>query len=299
MLDPLNALGIAAAVVQLIDFAREILLPFQRIRLALFFFGSWSIWNLEAQALARLDEESVKSFKRSVLDECTMISVSAAIVAQIAITGFSLNFLSQTHWVARALLMFSLTASLMAVRKWIRGRVYEKLELSLTEMFEGRRNLSCDPDKLIPSLHLTEPEPRLSILKYCFRPGIASVLSVSAPQALLSASLISLLIAFGIYLGFTWTRSLDTNASGSDSRNVFIFYITTLFICFLVYSLSSLAQNEDRISEYSVMEKSLDKWLQHNEHVVRSWGNGYQNIISPIVRAASGGDPSVGGAERA
>jgi hypothetical protein len=39
----------------------------------------------------------------------------AAIVAQIAITGLSLNFLSQTHWVARTCFVLSLTFALMAV----------------------------------------------------------------------------------------------------------------------------------------------------------------------------------------
>lgn len=44
--------------------------------IVLFIFGSFSIWNLEAKVLSQLDEESVDNFKKSILDECTMISVS-------------------------------------------------------------------------------------------------------------------------------------------------------------------------------------------------------------------------------
>jgi len=83
--------------------------------IVLFFFGSWIVWSLEAQVLARLDEDSAERFKRSILDECTMISVSicvlhrlalrlitnigwkAAIIAQIAITELSLNAVSKTQ----------------------------------------------------------------------------------------------------------------------------------------------------------------------------------------------------------
>src|ERR1700760_4132320 len=42
----------------------------------LFILGSWRIWTLEAQVLARLDIVSVEKFKKSVLDECNMIAIS-------------------------------------------------------------------------------------------------------------------------------------------------------------------------------------------------------------------------------
>jgi hypothetical protein len=52
------------------------------------------------------------------LDYCTPQPnhlFQAAIVAQIVFTGFSLNNLSQTHWIARALFVFGVISSLMAV----------------------------------------------------------------------------------------------------------------------------------------------------------------------------------------
>jgi len=57
---------------------------------------------------------------------------------------------------------------------------------------------------------------------------------------LLSASLGCILIAFGVYFGFTWTRKLDEDASRDDSRNVFIVYVMGLAVSWLVYSISGL-----------------------------------------------------------
>jgi hypothetical protein len=127
------------------------------------------------------------------------------------------------------------------VRNWIRGRVFGP-------------NIACDPSEYNPKRPNLDKDriwtAEESIIQCCFKPGITSVLTVSAPQALLSLSLISLLTALGAYLGFIWTKDLDPNSSAANSRNVFIVYITSLFVCFLVYSISSFARNEDRLPEY-------------------------------------------------
>lgn len=44
----------------------------------------------------------------------------------------------------------------------------------------------------------------------------------------------------GVYLGCVWTRDLDSEASGGDSRAVFIIYIVSASVCYCVYSLSSI-----------------------------------------------------------
>ena len=69
-------------------------------------------------------------------------------------------------------------------------------------------------------------------------PAAASVLTISAPSMLLSASLNSFLIGLGVYLGFVWTRNLDSDATSDGSRDVFIVYITCLAVFYGVYSLS-------------------------------------------------------------
>ena len=74
-------------------------------------------------------------------------------------------------------------------------------------------------------------------------PAPSSVLTVSAPGLLLSASLYFLLIGFGVYLGFMWTRALDDLAGPDDNREVFIIYLVSLIFCYGLYSMSDAAHD--------------------------------------------------------
>ena len=77
-----------------------------------------------------------------------------------------------------------------------------------------------------------------------FLPSAASVVNISAPTILLSASLNSFLIGLGVYLGFVWQRNLDVNAGTNDSRDVFITYTVSLGVSYATYNLSSLVQED-------------------------------------------------------
>lgn len=46
--------------------------------IALLVFGSRTTWRIEAYVLARLDDENALSFKKSIQDECTMISIAVS-----------------------------------------------------------------------------------------------------------------------------------------------------------------------------------------------------------------------------
>ena len=71
-------------------------------------------------------------------------------------------------------------------------------------------------------------------------PSVAAVLTMSAPSALLSAAVHSFIVGMGLYLGYVWTRNLDSEASGGDSQAVFITYVVSAFVCYFVYWLSSI-----------------------------------------------------------
>jgi hypothetical protein len=269
----------------------------------LFFFGNWRTWAMEAKVLEMQEGSSVEAFKRSVLDECNMIAISvrshrllwlhadsqkSSIVAIFAITAFAtLDFLSQTHWIARALLVYSMNASLMAVyyavkqqrtlgrlitplqvRRWIRGPIYHGTNTKM----KRRLNIACEPSAYVPRKNCTEEELRLDVLRCCFRPDVASVLTVSAPHLLLSSSILSLFVTMGVYLGFVYTRELDEKAGPNDSRNVFIFFIVTLFLSQLVLAVSAFAEDEERILEFGMLQSNLNQWLGRNDDVVRGWG---------------------------
>ncbi len=85
--------------------------------------------------------------------------------------------------------------------------------------------------------------PNLAKLVRSLVPAPSSVLTVSAPGLLLSASLYFLLIGFGVYLGFMWTRALDDLAGPDDNRDVFIIYLISLIFCYGLYSMSDAAHD--------------------------------------------------------
>ncbi|KAF7507474.1 hypothetical protein GJ744_010405 [Endocarpon pusillum] len=260
----------------------------------LLFFGSQTTWRIEAQVLGKLDDKEALEFKKSVQDECTMISVAAAIVAQIAVTALSLTDLSRSHWVARGFLVFSLTAALMAVyyattqqrtmgrlltvrqvRRWIRGGMNSPGVAHMIPRFESRMKVQyLDPGELASNnIQMQPPELiKRSIIKQCFTPAVASVITLSAPQMLLTTSLVALIIALGIYLGFTWNRGLDTDAGLHDSRNVFIMYAVGLTVCILVYSISGLIQDGDTRTEHDILVHYLLDYVLKNPGIVQEWG---------------------------
>jgi hypothetical protein len=155
-----------------------------------------------------------------------------------------LDSLSQAHWIARAFFTFSLLSAIMAVyyatkQYRILGRCLRAEQVKTWIRGKNRRIATAPtrgPKK--PSRH-----PDL--------PSTAAVLTVSAPNMLLSTSLNSLLVGFGVYLAFTWTRSLDKDAGIPGSRAVFITYIVGLVFCYGVYGLSgAVVANESYVSEH-------------------------------------------------
>jgi hypothetical protein len=165
--------------------------------------------------------------------------VQGTIVAQIAITALSLADLSNTHWVARASFTFSLVSATMAV--YYATRQYRKL---------GRCLHADEVKAWIHPIEMTLPLVPVQL----FGPSAASVLTVSAPNMLLSASLNAFLVGLGVYFGYVWTRNLDESAGPSASRAVFIVYVIGLALCYGIYALSSLvAADQSYVSEWDVL----------------------------------------------
>ncbi|KAJ6138338.1 hypothetical protein N7471_004824 [Penicillium samsonianum] len=279
------------------------------------FCGSSNVWQVEAKVIGELDDDQAIEFRKSVQDECSMIAVAAALVAQIAITSLSLSDLSKTHWVARGLFALSLISSLSAVtcaatqhivmtpllsgdqiRAWIRGgnvttyldpvtlfcALFESMMpgvravrapiiwafwVSRIKVFQPCR--PQDDDVLTKLDHRNTEVFDYSLMRLCFTPGVIPVITMSAPIILLAISILSVVIAFGIYFGFTWTKNLDSDAGLHDSRNVFILYIVGLGLCTLVYLGSQLIQNESLGDEYQTVGKYSRQYMEN--HPERDW----------------------------
>lgn len=89
-------------------------------------------------------------------------------------------------------------------------------------------------------------EDSLCLEEKHFLPCLNSVVTMSAPQLLLSASLYSFLIGLGVYVSFIWQRNLNPDSAFNDSRNIFITYILSISICQIVYTFSAVAQEVER-----------------------------------------------------
>lgn len=65
----------------------ELVREFELVRLygslgiVVWLFGSRNTWRLQAQVLGKVKEEDAFSFKKSVTDECTMVSVAVSTAA--------------------------------------------------------------------------------------------------------------------------------------------------------------------------------------------------------------------------
>lgn len=182
--------------------------------------------------------------------------------------------MNRTHWLARGFFIFGLVTSLMAVyyattlhrvmgrqlepasvRTWIRGFRLRRSQ----KLYEKALRLDSDPSEFDRELLLGD-----QAIDRCFRPAYATVLTLSAPQVLLSTSLFSLLIGIGVYLGFMWTSHIDENFGRYDSRNIWIVYLITAVTSVLVYSTSRLITDDERIYEERVLSDYRRKWVKQH-----------------------------------
>lgn len=159
-----------------------------------------------------------------------------ALITTVAITALGLPKLSQAHWAARAFWISSLVTALLAV--YNAGNLVWKLGC-LFSANQIRAWIRGSDKKFLDIIY---EEIGISMLRL-LTPALSSVLIVSAPGLLLSAAILFLLLGFGIYLGFVWTRALDTDAGRGDSRDVFIVYLVVLVVCYVVYTLFDIVHD--------------------------------------------------------
>jgi hypothetical protein len=212
----------------------------------LWVFGSGTLWRMQLCVLQSEGNKVAMDFKASIQNESNMIAVAVrarlnscgaadtnspmiiqgSILAQIAITALSLSSLSQAHWVARGFFTFSLVSAIMAV--YYASHQFRSL---------GRHMNGNDMKAWIMNQERFEEGSNLYGENL---PSPAAVLTISAPNMLLAASLNSLLVGLGIYLAYVWTRNLDTAAGPDASRAVFITYVVSLSICYGIYQISGI-----------------------------------------------------------
>ena len=164
-----------------------------------------------------------------------------------------------------------------------------------TVLFESGSTFRCqDSEELyVRTIPIQDPKTlEYTIIRRCFTPSVASVITLSAPQMVLTASLVAFVIALGIYLGFTWTRELDAEAGIYDSRNVFIMYTVGLGVCISVYSISSLIQDQDVRSEHNILKDYLHDYIQKHPQILPTYAGMPEEVREvPISRPIANANP--------
>lgn len=74
-------------------------------------------------------------------------------------------------------------------------------------------------------------------------PDFFAVLLISLPRKVLCYSLEAYMIGLAVYLGFVWQLRLDAGAAPGDSRNIFIFSMVSLVVCWSVFFVSDITNH--------------------------------------------------------
>lgn len=144
----------------------------------------------------------------------------------------------------------------------IRGGSLESIRDQVTRVTNPELDPGLDPQLVQIIGRLARGElSRDELTKTWFHLCVTAVLTISAPQTLLSSSLISLIVGIGVYFGFIWTRALDKDAGHGDSKNVMIVYLVSLIVCFGVYSMSHFLQDNDDRLESHIVEGYVQQFI--------------------------------------
>lgn len=178
--------------------------------------------------------------------------VQGAIVAQIAITALSLEYLEATHWTATAAFVISLIAGLLSVYyacilqqqlSGLHGPV--EAELWFTTVRRKRRS---QVDSKIETGRQTHKE--------YIMPSYNAALLLVLPSILLNWSSIALLIGIGIYYGIVHTQHLSSVRGQNSSLAILLVYVLFTLGAFASYILPWLQkQLESTAPAQSALEQ--------------------------------------------
>lgn len=80
--------------------------------------------------------------------------------------------------------------------------------------------------------------------------SLPAVFILSAPFTTVKVAIFAFLTGLAIYQAFTWKRGLDTSAGLSDSRNVFITFMTGTGFCFLFFLATFSAKDIESLLRF-------------------------------------------------
>ncbi|KAL4865505.1 hypothetical protein BDV12DRAFT_148050 [Aspergillus spectabilis] len=210
-------------------------------------FGNRVVWKMQLQVLRSDDPNTAKEFRVASQQESNMVAVAGTILAQIAITAFSLESIQNVHWTSRGFFIFSLVSSIIAVyyasrQHEVLGRCIDPEDIK--QWIRGPQRKSRDQKSRRQNQRDERAFRNRWQLAWDNRdvPSIAAVLTTSAPAALLATAVYTFLIGLGIYLGFVWRQQLGDD---DDDLAIFITYIVALGVCFSLYAVSGIVASDE------------------------------------------------------
>ncbi|PMD61068.1 uncharacterized protein K444DRAFT_558904, partial [Hyaloscypha bicolor E] len=191
-------------------------------------------------------EDEVEKWRKTFISECNMSAIAGTILAQVALTSFSLPNLSQAHWTARAAFLLSLVSGCLAVfyasllqrtlgnirtpqlvKEWWRGST-PSTSITLLDSTVRREVLEFWSNRSDFDKRPVEENLKL-------QSSVAAAILMSSPSMMINFAVGAFLAGIGIYFGFVWKHDLDPISSRTDSRSVFICFLLSVVFCYSFY----------------------------------------------------------------
>ncbi|KAJ5521812.1 hypothetical protein N7527_005927 [Penicillium freii] len=199
--------------------------------------------------------------RKSTSEDCTMLAVAAAIVAQVAITALALTDLDQVHWTAEAAFVLSLIAGGLSVfycclvqqrmsglftpedvkdffSKPSSSQRLHNLEQNMDDLTSAIRKNNIGDESTVRRQKMKKLESMIKEFKSKNRwrsASFHSIMMIKAPTLLLKYALASFVIGIGIYFGCLAFSDIASQRPRNSYRATFIVYIVTTFLGLLIY----------------------------------------------------------------
>ena len=132
--------------------------------------------------------------------------------------------------------------------------------------------------------------------------SLFSALVMSAPSSMINVALGSFLLGLGVYLGFLWTRHLDTQGGRNDSRDVFIIFIVSTVIIIALYATPAAYKGLETSAIENVnrgrVERSRPRIGEPNERKEQSQEAVIQSLIDTLRQTNRAQEASVKASEQ-
>ncbi|CAG7915946.1 unnamed protein product [Penicillium olsonii] len=246
---------------------------------------------------AKTDEPLV--LRKSTSEDCTMLAVAAAIVAQVAITAMGLADIDQVHWTAKAAFVLSLTSGGLSVfyaclvqqrmsglftpedvkdffSKPSSSKGIHMLEQSMDDLISDMRKKDVGDHSTVRHQRMMELEAMIKQFKSKNRwksASFHSILMIKAPTLLLKYALASFIIGLGIYFGCLAFNDGGSQKPGKSHRAIFIVYIATSFLGLLIYYVPSILKELELSParrRAQIMGRRLPKLDQEEKEILQN-----------------------------